>query len=497
MVRLAALGLSHEANTFAPNRVHLSTFQASGILRGDEIVVEHGAAETTMSGYLAAGRAPDVEVVPLLFSTVTPAGQITADAITKLADELCALLAESGPFDGVLASLHGAAVAEGIPDVDGYLLSRFRRVIGPDVPMGVSLDLHANISAQMCANVDVLNSYHTNPHVDAKERAEEVAGIIVRAARMQVRPVVAFQPVPAAINILCQNTGTPPMSDIISDLDTVKRAPGVLTATVAEGYPYADVPEMGIAVVVVADGDRETAARHARELGQKVWDRREAFDTEAALAHDAIRRAEKSPNGPVLLLDVGDNIGGGSPGDSVIILNAARELGVASLLTIIADSEAAAICDAAGVGASVELEFGAKTDPEIGPPVRATATVLALHSGVYEDPGPTHTGQRHYDAGRTAAVKLDSGQTVVLCSTVTMPASPVQVTSLGLDLQSFKIIVAKGVHSPLAGYGPVAAEVIQVDTPGVTSADLSRFHYQLRRSPLYPFESDAVYPEAG
>lgn len=493
MVRIAALGLAHESNTFATRPVNLSTFEATGILRGPDIVAVHGDANTTMSGYLAAGQLADVDLVPLLYTAATPAGRISREAVLSFADEMCGLLTEHGPFDGVLAALHGAAVADGIPDVDGFLLRRFREVIGPDVPMGVTLDLHANISAEMCAHVNALTTYQTNPHVDPRERASEIASIIIRASRREVRPVVAFQPIPAVINILCQNTGTPPMSDIMSDLEAVKRSPGVLTATVAEGYPYADVLEMGMSTVVVTDADIDLARRHACDLAAKVWDRRAAFDTDVVSADDAVRRAAAAPHGPVLLLDVGDNIGGGSPGDSVVLLNAAREAGIASLLTIVADPAAVDACRAAGIGATVDLEFGARSDPQTGPAVRASATVLVLDRGVYEDPGPTHSGQRRYDAGPTAAVRLNTGQTVVLCSKVVLPASPVQVTSLGPMLESFQIIVAKGVHSPLAGYGPFVAEVIQVDTPGVTSADLSRFDYRFRRRPLYPFEPDAQF----
>ncbi|MFC0530310.1 M81 family metallopeptidase [Phytohabitans kaempferiae] len=495
MLRLAALGISHEANTFSAIPVDLATIQQSGLLVGERIRAEHADAGTTMAGYLAAGQAPDVEVVPLVMTTLVPSGRITAEALRTVADTLTAALSEHGPFDGVLAALHGAAVADGCHDVDGYLLRRFREVVGPGVPIGVALDLHANISDEMIGQSDVLNTYRTNPHVDAKERAREIAEIVIRTARGQVRPTTAFQPLPAVINILCQNTGTAPMADVLADLRTVLAEPGVLTATVAEGYPYADVPEMGMSVVVVTDGDPVAADRHARWLASRVWARRELFDTTRLSPVDALRRASEAARGPVLLLDVGDNIGGGSPGDSVVLLAAARQLGVASLLTIIADPDAVRACVSAGVGGHAALRIGAKTDPRTGPPVEATATVLALHDGRYEDAGPTHSGARYFDAGPSAAVRLDSGQTVVLTSRVTLPLTPVQVTSLGLDLASFQAVVAKGVHSPLAGYGPHVAEVLQVDTPGVTGADLGQFTYHHRRRPLFPFEPDAAYPE--
>lgn len=490
MIRLAVLGLSHEANTFSAHPVDNAYFEAMGVLWGEELVTRHAGGTSTISGFLAAGGAhPDVVLVPLVASTLVPAGPITAEALRTRTAELVGALREHGPFDGVLAALHGAAVAEDVLDVDGYLLGRFREVVGPEVPIGVSLDLHANLSAAMCEHSDVLNTYRTNPHVDAKEVAEEVADLIIRAVRGEVRPTSAFVPVPAAINILCQNTGEPPMRDILADARAVMAEPGVLSATVAEGYPYADVPELGMGVVVVTDGDEAGARRHAEALAERVWARRDRFDSRAPQPAEALRLAATAPAGPVLLLDVGDNIGGGSPGDSVVLLNAAREAGFADLLTIVHDPVAAAACHEAGVGGQVALRIGARTDPDTGPPVEAGATVLALHDGVHHaTDDAVHAGFRHLDGGPTAAVRLDSGQTVVLTSKVLLPVSVATLRAVGLAPDRFRAIVAKGVHSPLAAYRPHVADVIWVDTPGVTGADLRRFRYVHRRRPLFPFE---------
>jgi microcystin degradation protein MlrC len=487
-MRLAVLGLWHEANTFSTRPVDNAAFAAVGVLRGQEVVARHAAGTTTVSGYLAAAR-DGVEVVPLVTTNLVPAGRIAAAALRARTDELVRALADNGPFDGVLVSLHGSAVAEDVLDVDGYLLSRFRDVVGADVPIGVSLDLHANISADMCAHSDVLNTYRTNPHLDAKEAALEVAELVIGAVRGQVRPTQAFASVPAVVNILRQNTDESPMREIMADVRAVMDRPGVLSATVAEGYPYADVPEMGMAVVVVTDDDPGGAARHARELAGRVWARRAEFHASAPGPAEAVRRVVESPTAPILLLDVGDNIGGGSPGDSVVLLNAAREAGLEDLLVIVADPAAATLCHRVGVGGTTRLSIGAKTDPRTGPPVRAIATVLAVHDGRYQAAESVHAGISHFDAGPSAAVKLDSGQTVVLTSKAVMPLSTAQLTTLGMKPLQFKAIVAKGVHSPLAGYGPHVAGMIRVDTPGVTSADLSRFQYVYRRRPLFPFES--------
>lgn len=476
MRRLAALGLMHEANTFAPTTVGLDDFRANGILRGERIVERHLDARTTMAGFLATS-APDVEVVPLLFTTVTPAGPITADALPTLTGQLLDALATYGPWDGVLAALHGAAVAENELDVDGLLLKRFRETVGPDVPIGAALDLHANISERMAAEADLLVTYRTNPHVDAKLRALEVGQLVAAAARGEIRPTQAFAPVPAVIDILQQHTDVPPMRNILDDLDAVLCRPGVLTASVAEGYPYADVPDLGISAVVVTDNDLAGAQACAAEFAERIWERRNSFVGRAFEVDEAVRRAIVADTGPVLLLDVGDNIGAGAPGDSTVLLDATRRLGLRELLCVLFDPGGVERCRSADVGGRVTLDL-----------VDGAGIVRTTHPGVYSDSGPTHAGQRHYDAGPTVVVELDSGQTVVLHSRIVMPSALAELTSLGLDPLSYKAIVAKGVHSPMAAYGPIAREVLQVDTPGVTSADLSRFSYRHRPRPLWPFE---------
>lgn len=487
--RLAALGMIHEANTFAPTHLGLDAFDRAGILRRDEIARQHAGGTSPMAGFLRGAERPGVEIVPLMTTTLTPGGPITAGALEMFVDEMTAALASEGPFDGVLAGLHGAAVAEHVHDVDGYMLKRIRQVVGPDVPIGVCLDLHANISKEMCEHADVLNTYRTNPHVDAHVVAEEIADVVIRTARGEIQPTLAFEPIPALIGILQQNTDRAPMRDVMEDVRELMTRPEVLSATVSEGYPYADVPEMGMAVIVVTNDDGPAARQHAKRLAGRTWERRDEFFTAATDVDQALQQAADTSDGPILLLDVGDNIGGGAPGDSVELLASAVRLGVGSLLTVVADSQAATTCHRQGIGALVTLSIGGKATPDhYRAPVDADGIVLALHNGVYEATDVAHGGVRHYNAGPSAAVRLDTGQTVVLTTHAAPPFTASQLPTLGLEIEDFHVVVAKGVHSPLASYGPRVQQIVQVDTPGITSADVRRFTYQHRRVPLYPFE---------
>ncbi len=492
-MRFATLGLSHETNTFASGATDYAAFEATGILRGGEIVRDYRDSHATMAGFLEAGARFGVSVVPLIFARTEPSGMITRDAFERIAGEMIDLLRARGPWDGVLLGLHGAAVADGYPDADGEIVSRVRALVGPHVPIGLALDMHTNLSPRMVGGATVTVLYRTNPHVDSRQRALECAELTVRAARGEIRPAQALETPPVVINILQQFTGAEPMQGIIADLEAVLRWPGMVSASVAEGYPYADVAEMGMAFLAVHDGDPAAARDAARWMARRAWERRAEFQGNAVSPEEALRRATAAPRGPIVLMDVGDNIGGGGPGDSTILLAAAQKMGVRGFLQTLYDPHAVAACTAAGVGPEVTLRVGGKTDDRHGGPVEVTGTVRAISDGRFEDPTPTHGGQRFFDAGPTVVLETTDDHMLVFTSRRIGNTSRQQMYSVGIRPEGRRVVVAKGVVSPRAAYEPIAAEIILVNTPGVTTADLSQFTYRRRRRPLYPFEPDAAY----
>lgn len=493
-MRIAVLGLSHESNTFSPVAASLERFDKSGILEGEAIIAEYGESAATVGGYLALRQVePDVEIVPLLFTRLTPMGPITPEAFETLCGRMLAALEAQGPFDGVLLALHGAAVAEEFADADGEIARRVRALVGDDVVIGVSHDMHANVSHELVATVDVMTIYHTNPHIDARERGLEAAQLVARTIRGEIRPTMALETPPVAINILRQGTDDEPMRSLMTFAFDQAARDGVLSVSVAEGFPYADVPEMGMAFLAMTDGDEGLARTIAAEVAERAWAMREEFDATGWGIDEALRHADAAEAGPVVLLDVGDNVGGGSPGDSTHLLEAAQRLGVEGVFISLMDAEAVTTCMRAGVGARVELDVGGKTDDLHGAPVSVTATVKLLADGKFEDPTPTHGGFRFYDAGPTARIRTDDGHDLVLTTYPMGTTSRQQLASNGLDPLAQRIIVAKGVNSPRAAFEPIATEMLYVGTPGTTSADLSTFDYERRRRPMFPWERDAAY----
>ena len=493
-MRIAALGLSHESNTYAPVPASLERWMEAGPVAGNRLVAEYRDAQATLSGYLELGADdPDVEIVPLTFYRLTPMGPITAEAFETMVGHLLEELEANGPWDGVLLALHGAGVSEEYRDADGEILRRVRRAVGPDTPIGTSLDMHANVSPLMVESATVLNTYMTNPHLDPRPRARQVAELLVATIRGEIDPVMALEMPPIAINILRQGTSDSPMRELVAQAHAEAEQPGVLSVSIAEGFPYADVEEMGMAVVTVTDGRADLAAEVSARLAGAVWEARNEMVGDAWDIDDALRHAAQAEKHPVVLLDVGDNVGGGSPADSTHVLAAAQRLGVPGVFHSLCDPAAVAACMEAGVGARVEIEAGGKTDDLHGSPVPVKGTVRVLTDGKWEDPGDTHGGFRFFDTGPGALVHTDDDHQVLLTSLPMGNTSRGQLVSVGLDPLTQPIIVAKGVHSPRGAFEPIAAEMIWLNTPGCTSADLGTLDYHHRRRPMFPFEPEATY----
>jgi microcystin degradation protein MlrC len=483
----------HETNTFSATPTDYQSFAQTELLAGEEIVARYSDSHATMAGFIQAAGLFGVTVVPLYFANTNPAGIITDDAFERITGRMIDALVSQGPWDGVLLAQHGAAVSERYRDADGEIAARVREAVGHETPVGMVLDMHANLSQQMIDNVTVAVVYRTNPHLDASIRAAECAEIIVRTARGELRPVQALETPPVVINIVKQATAAEPMASVIRDLDDVLARPGILSASVAEGYPYADVDEMGMGFLAVHDGDMSVARDAARWLADRTWRRREDFRGVALTPEQAMARAAASPAKPVVLMDVGDNIGGGSPGDSTVLLATAKEQGVRGLLQTLFDPEAVATCISAGVGSVLDLWVGAKTDKLHGAPIPVRGCVRLISDGRFEDATPTHGGSRVFESGKTTVLETDDGHTLVLTSRLVGNTSVEQMRSLGIRPELMQVIVAKGVISPRPAYEPIAAEMIMVDTPGVTALNLHQFEYSHRRHPLYPFEESAAY----
>ena len=260
------------------------------------------------------------------------------------------------------------------------------------------------------------------------------------------------------------------------------------------GFPYADVAEMGSALIVVTNGDQALAQKLANALAHELWNRRDDFVGTLISMDDALDRAVELP-GPVCLLDMGDNAGGGSPADGTHLAHAIHARKLDRSLVILADPESVHQAIEAGIGNRSRFRAGGKTDNSHGSPIECEATVLGIYDGKFEEPLPRHGGFTVMDQGPTAVIRTHDGLTLMLTTRRMPPFSLRQITTFGIKPEEFRLLVAKGVNAPLAAYREVCPSFIRVNTPGCTTADILSLSYDHRRRPMFPFEPDMEWQD--
>jgi microcystin degradation protein MlrC len=415
----------------------------------------------------------------------TPSGAVTDEFFEHFCDTLVAGVRMAKP-DGVLIALHGAMVTPRFPSADTEVLRRLREAIGPGVPLAATLDFHSNVSPAMTEHANVLVGYQTYPHIDQRQRGILAAELLTRAVRGEVRPVVRIAKPPMILNLLGQDTSREPMKSLMAKAREAEMRPGVLSVSLMAGFPYADVPDMGPSVIAVTDGNPQQAAAVADELAAEMWTVRELLYVECPDSREAVTRAIASGWRPVLLIDLGDNIGGGSAGDGTVLLAELLRQEATGFVVVLYAPAAVELAKAVGVSGTFEASLGGAVDKLHGEPVRVRGLVKSLHDGKWVETEARHGGRRENDQGPTAMIDLGAGNTLVLNSLRTPPFSLGQLTSLGIDPAQARIIVVKAAIAYKAAYEPVAGEIISVDTPGLTAINPARFTYTRIRRPMYP-----------
>lgn len=500
MKRIGVIGLLHESNTFIAEPTTWEHFRGNVLATGDAALAAFRGSPHEIGGFIDALQGEsDVELVGILAARAMPFGTVDNACWTALMSLLETELRKSLPLDGILVAPHGATVAAGAADADGMWLGRVREWVGPEVPIVGTLDLHANVSKRMAQACDALFGYRTNPHLDQHARGHQAAGCLLNALRAGVRPQQTLVQLPLCVNIERQATAEPQGIKLWQRAEELTRAnPGVLSISCLYGFPYADVEEMGAAVLVVGESPSAAIGPVARAMARFWWEMRQEFVGQLVSVQQALDAAlamrHQDSQRPVGLLEMGDNVGGGSPGDGTWIVQAWLERDLGRILTVIADPQAVTAAAATGVGNALDFAVGGRCDPvRHGPPIVDRFRVLSLSDGRFHESGTTHGGYSHFDQGPTAVLQGHRGATIVATTRRVAPLSLQQLLSQGLDLNHFDAIVIKGVHAPVAVYAPVCGHLIRVNTLGVTTADLSQLSFQNRRRPMFPFDPETRF----
>ncbi len=485
-MRIGIAGFLHESNTFLPAATALEDFQSTSWTEGPPLLERWSGALHELGGLVDGCAENGLTAVPLLATYAVPSGTIAASAYDAIAGRLTSLLREALPLDGVLLALHGATVAENFPDADGEITRRVREIVGPRVPVILTLDLHANVSREMIANTNAAVFYRSNPHLDQRQRGLEAASLMARTVRGEIRPVQALETPPWIIPIDRQYTDEDPARLLYQDAALALSRPGVLSTSVAMGFYYADVAEMGASFLAVTDGDPALARETARSMARRAWDRRHSFQIQLVSPPDAVRQAAAADRTPVALFDVGDNVGGGSSANSTVLLEEIIRQRVPNCAVVLHDPAAVAACQADGVRREVRLNAG-------GGAVPITGRVRTLSDGLFVEHEVRHGGWGRNDQGITAVVETADDTTIVLTTRRMAPMSLQQLLSLGIPVERKRAIVVKGVVAPRAAYAPVCPRIILADTPGETAGNPAHFTYRRRRIPMFPLEPEAEY----
>jgi microcystin degradation protein MlrC len=488
-MRVAIGQLWQETNTFNPIPTTKQDFEYLGLLRGSDLV-EKMADTNELGGFIQSLRdwPEHTEIVGLVRLPAWPGGAATAETFAWLHQEMIGALRQAAPVDAVLLALHGSLVAEGTPDVEGAVLEAIREVVGPGVPVVATLDLHANITPRMVQHADALVLYHTAPHIDVYETGRRGAAVLRRILD-GARPVTAFQKLPLVVPAERANTQDPASvsHSLRRRLVEIEAEPHILAAGLATVQPWMDIPELGSAVVVVADGDAELARRRCAEVGEELWQRRRDYLPELSPIEDAIREAHDQPGGLAVLSDSADATTSGAPGDSNHLL---RELlrysWTRPVLVPLVDSGLVEAARKRGIGEEMEVMVGGKRDTRFSKPMPLTARVERPFEARFVMSG--HLG-RNLPIDMGPSVVLRQGEVRLLVTSRTGPHfAPEFFRAGGFDPFAAAVVVAKSPCGFRAAYQERARLIRVVRAPGCAPSDFWNYPYNRIDRPLWPFD---------
>ena len=477
--------MMHETNTFSPVPTPLASFRP---LSGQAAIEEFKDTNTQLGGFLDVAKEANAEVIVPLAAGAHPSGYVERSAYEDMCDAIVG--AVQNGCDAAFLALHGAMVAEHFDDGEGELLRRIHAV-APRLPIALGLDFHSHMTAPMVENATVVTGYRTYPHVDMGETGQRAGRTLMRALDGLIQPVMVWGSRPMMTSTLVHAPSRQPMKDIMDQAIAAEASGAVVNASVFGGFPHADIPHTSLSAVIVCDRRANQGRVLLDRLLGMAWDRREAFLYTGAPLAAQIAHARALGDGPIVLVDHGDNTASGGTQDVMSVIEETMRQGLDDVVAgPICDPAAVKRIVEAGTAAGVTLNLGGRIDmPQInllGKPLTVTGKVTRISDGEFVVTGPMATGTR-VSMGRTAV--LDTGSTqIVVAERRSEPFDLGVFTHCGIDARRKKYVLIKSRQHFRAGFEPIARHIVMCDGDGCTSSDLRLFTYRKRRKPLYPFE---------
>jgi microcystin degradation protein MlrC len=488
-MRFIICGIGHETHTFSSIPADRDLFEKFDLSIGEEIIQKYRGTMTEVGGYLDYCEQTEIDVIPTLTAFAMPSGKVTTAALEEFLAAILKMIQDAEPVDGVLVRLHGAMVSEDQDDAEGYILKQIREVVGENVPVIATFDLHANLTRAMAKYADILVGYDTYPHIDLYERGFEAAELAHKIAIGRSIPTMALKKLPYWPVTQKQVTSRPPMSEIYTKAFELEAMDEVLVVSVATGFPWADIKEMGFGVAVTTDNDEPLAEHLAAEFAEFFWERREDFLYEPTPVDEAVIKAINAPEGPIVLADISDNPGGGTPCDGTVLLKSLLDHhALNAAVAIITDPEAVSTAIESGIGTEVTLQIGGKIDNLHGPTLTLIGKVKSISDGEFVLKGPMMTGVG-VQLGKTVVFHV-KGIDIILTENRYQPLDLEFFRSNGITPEDKKILVTKSSAHFRADFEPIAKEIIEVGTPGLLSSNLSLFDFKKIPRPFWPLDQD-------
>jgi microcystin degradation protein MlrC len=490
--RLLIAMMKHETNTFSPVITDLQRFRDWGMHEDEAVVTAYRGTNHPLAAYIDLADRMKAEIVSPIAAEAMPSGLVRKEAYDYITNRIVDAAKSQGPFDAILLDLHGAMVPEGLDDGEGPLLARLRQAC-PNTPIGVTFDMHGNMTSEIMENADVVLCYKHYPHIDMAEQGAVCAEIIHRMIKGEVRPVISWAPARILAQTLRMGTADEPMKTAQAMTRRLGKRKGILAASVFGGFPMADIPSAGLSVVVVADANRKVADKARDELLAYCRAEKAEWIYRHEPLEKAVARAAKVNAHPVILLDHADNVGSGGTSDTMMaIAEVLRQKLEGVAMAAVYDPAAVECMASAGVGATLSLDLGGHSDmpsiQETGKPLHLTGRVRRITDGEWIVRGPMYTGSR-VTAGKTALFET-GGMQIIVTSLHHEPWDAGIFTHIGIDPAHCRYIMLKSRIHYRAGFQSFAKSTITLDGVGVTTSDNRRLSYHRLSRPIYPFDKN-------
>lgn len=485
----------HESNTFKKGETGLQAFRDDVLDLGQVALDRFGDVNEELAGFLDAAKVSGWRITHTVSAHATPGARVSREAFDYIAGLICdGARAHRGTLDGILLSLHGSMVPTFCEDGEGELLSRLRAVVGPDMPIAATLDLHAMVTPTMVELAQIYVSYKTYPHIDMRAVGRQAGLLLDATLRGAVRPVTLRAHRPMLDEANAGRTDVPQTAALYTRATAHESEQGILAVSVNAGFAEADILEAGPTVLVTYDQNQPAAATRARAIAEAladtIWDQRGSVSNDFLTPQAAALQAVDfdAAQGPLVIADFADNPGAGAYGDATALLQALLQAGAKTgAFAPMIDPEAAAILHRHKVGDTVTLAVGGKQDPAFGGgPLQLTGEILHLSDGTYTGNGPILGGITH-SFGPTAVLRVQGIDILV----VTQPGQMLdlqQVCTFGIDPVRLRFLVVKSMQHFRAAFEPVSGKVIVCDTGALATPQAHLRLYTRVRRPVWPLD---------